>query len=313
MHRFLKEPLLHFLLLGVGLFIVYSWLNPTASEDLKRINVTRVDLITFMQYRARAISSDQVEEQLDQMSEDQLQQLVDDYVREEAMFREAKALGLDSFDYSAKRRLVQRLEYTLREISTEMALSEDDLQSFYQSHKVNYYKSPEITFTHVFVDSKKIDIARARREAKKTLQQLRQLQLPFHSAPAYGDRFLYHINYVDKGAEEVASHFGVDFQQQLFSLTEGTFNTWQGPFQSQHGFHLVKLARLKQGYQPELNEIRALLVADAEQAKLREVLDTKINDIVRGYSINLKKTQILPLPTANNKARTNPAALMDAS
>lgn len=304
MRSFLREPLLHFLLLGVGLFWIFNLLNPNAGDDPKRIDVSRADLLSFMQYRARVVDAERFEALLEQMSQVQLQQLIDDYVREEAMFREARALGLDAYDYLARRRLVQRLEYALSGLGVDMDLSEGDLQDYYEVNKSAYLKAPEITFTHVFISQKNKPHESALQEAQKILQRLRDQQIPFDRAPGYGDRFLYHTNYVDRVPDQVSGHFGPGFQQQVFALGEDSLNTWQGPLSSEYGLHLVLVTSLKQGYQPELNEIYNRVLAGARQEKLSKALDKAIATIVAGYRVNVQKekfeskssAETLPIP-----------------
>ena len=97
MQKILREPLVHFLVIGI------------AHHRLDQvIDVDRSSLLTFVQFRTRAIQPEIAAARLDAMSEAELERLIADYVREEALHREALALGVDKNDYVIKRRMVPR-------------------------------------------------------------------------------------------------------------------------------------------------------------------------------------------------------------
>ncbi len=55
MKKVLKDPLVHFLALGLGLFVLFDLVaSDEAAYDSKVIDVDRDTLLTFVQYRSRA-------------------------------------------------------------------------------------------------------------------------------------------------------------------------------------------------------------------------------------------------------------------
>ena len=112
MKSFLKEPLVHFLAAGLGLFVLFGIVNRDEPDaDPNVVTVDHDTLLTFVQYRIKAFNPTLAEEKLSSLSDDELQRLIDDYVREEVLHREAVALGLGEDDYIIRRRLVQKLEF----------------------------------------------------------------------------------------------------------------------------------------------------------------------------------------------------------
>ena len=109
--KFLKEPLLHFLIIGLGLFVLNGFINGSVSDDPRVITVDRPALLTYMQYRSKAFDPKRVEEALDSMDEKTRGRLIEEYVREEALHREALALELERNDYIIKKRLIQKKRY----------------------------------------------------------------------------------------------------------------------------------------------------------------------------------------------------------
>ena len=146
-----REPLLHFLTLGLMVFVVYEYcLEPPA--DPKRIHVSQENILAYMQYRAKSFDADNAQRQLESMSAANRAQLIDAYVREEVMYREAKALQLDKNDYHARQRLVQQMRYlTQRLVEKPSRLTDEELRRYRDAHEDRFIKPAHATFTHVFI------------------------------------------------------------------------------------------------------------------------------------------------------------------
>jgi hypothetical protein len=150
MRRILKDPLVHFLALGVALFVLFEVVgSDDAAYDSKVINVDRDVLLTFLQYRARAFEPGLAAEHLDKMSDAELEKLIGDYVREEALHREALSLGVDRNDYVIKRRMIQSIEFITDGLVTAVVeISDEDIADYYEANRDDYYVEPYVTFTH---------------------------------------------------------------------------------------------------------------------------------------------------------------------
>jgi hypothetical protein len=287
MTRLLKEPLLHFLLVGLGLFLLYDFVAGDQAEyDSRVIDVNRDTLLTFVQFRTRAFDPAISAQRLDAMSADELQALIDDYVREEALYREALALGTDKNDYIIKRRLIQSIEFiTSGFVTAAVDLSDKELRDYYEENRADYYVEPHVTFTHVFFnsDTRSIDEAIALAEAK--LAELNGAGVQFSQAPRHGERFPYFVNYVERTPAFLTSHFGTRMTKQLLAL-EPDESTWQGPFQSPYGAHVVLLVNRQEGRFPEFSEVEQLVRRDAEQAAIDKLNDQAIQAIVDTYEVN---------------------------
>jgi hypothetical protein len=286
--RLLKEPLVHFLLAGSALFVAFAYIAKENRNDASRRIVVESDrLLTFLQYNSRTLTPDGLEAGLDDLSVEELERLIDDFVREEALYRQARAVGLDTNDYALRQRIVRRLESINRMVvSSDIQLSEGDLEDYLAAHRDRYFVPPSITFTHVFfsVDRHGDDGADTLAHAK--LEELNKARIPFHGAPSHGDRFLYHHNYVNRAADEVASHFGSAMQRELFAR-EANDTQWIGPFRSPYGYHLVMVTAKTDGYTPSLDEVRRRVEADAFQARVQAELDRITGSIVDGYEVEL--------------------------
>ena len=286
--KFLREPLVHFLAAGLGLFVLFGLVN--RGDQVSDPNVITVDqeaLLTFIQYRIKAFNPDLAKNKLNALSDEELQRLIDDYVREEVLHREAIALGLDDDDYIIRRRLVQKLEF-ITEGFAEAGASMDEaaLQRYFDANKADYYVEPYVTFTHVFFQTEDRPREQARALADKELQRLNRNSVLFSDAPQHGDRFLYHVNYVERTPDYVGSHFGPPMAKALFELEPNEF-VWRGPFDSPYGVHLVLLTTNEPGREPELAELEGRVREDARRAKVREETEAAIADVVDAYDVRV--------------------------
>jgi len=220
MIKILKDPLVHFLVLGLGLFVLFDLVaSDDAAYDSRVINVDRDALLTFVQYRSRAFQPQAAAARLDGMSEEELEHLISDYVREEALHREAKALGVDKNDYIIKRRMIQSIEFiTDGFVTAAVDVSDDDLTAHYEANREIYYINPFVTFTHVFFDGERHNRNEALALATTKLRELNRQRVPFSAAPGHGDRFPYFVNYVERDPQFVASHFGLPMAEEVFAL-----------------------------------------------------------------------------------------------
>ncbi len=284
----LKEPLLHFLVAGLALFILFKVVSPDEtylSEDV--ILVDREALLTFIQYRAKAFQPEVAAARLDAMPEAERRRLIDDYVREEALHREALALGMDANDYIIKRRLIQKVEFLAQGFADAVGqIDEADLEAFYQENRDNYYVQPSVTFTHVFFDAelRGDDVAFA--TAREELVELNVDAVPFTDAPKHGDRFLYHLNYVERTPDFVASHFGAEMAREVFAL-EADDGVWRGPYRSPYGAHLVLVTKNQPGRTPALEEVHARVADDARRAQARRRMESALDEIVGTYEVRI--------------------------
>jgi hypothetical protein len=286
MTKILRDPLVYFLLVGLGLFVLFDVVaSDEAAYDSRVINVDRDALLTFVQYRSRAFEPQAAAARLDNMPEDELDRLIADYVREEALHREAKALGVDQNDYIIKRRMIQSIEFiTDGFVTAAVEVSAEDVSAYYEANRDDYYVSPYVTFAHVFIDGERHSRDQAFGLAQANLAELNEQQVPFSDAPRHGDRFPFFVNYVERDPQFVTSHFGVPMAEQVFALDPGD-TTWHGPFESEYGMHLVLLTRKVSGRYPELAEIEASVRDDTEREAIAAQKNKAIQAIVDTYEV----------------------------
>ena len=289
MKNFVKQPLFHFLLVGLGFFILFKILNPE-QENYKTIVVDKQSLLTHLQYRSKAFNNDVFEQRLAELPVEELELIINEFVREEVLYREAMALGLDQEDYIIKRRMIQKVEFMTEGVTDALVeLNDQELDQYYQENKDNYYFPPQVTFTHVFFEAEKWGKEKAAQKAEVEIKYLNRHSIPFEAATSRADRFHYHTNYVARDPEYVASHFGKSMSGQIFESTPS--DKWVGPFESLYGYHLVLLTSMSPGVYPDLIEIKEKVNEDARYWKKQQHHSKTIQSLVDTYEVKLEYQQ----------------------
>lgn len=287
--KLIRDPLLHFLFIGACLFGVYHLVSgDEVAKDGKTIVVDRDNLLTFIQYRSKAFNPALANQRLDSLSPTERKRLIHDYVREEALYREAQALGMNENDYIIRRRAVQKLEFIARGLAAQtVSLDIDKAHTYFNAHRQDYYEQPSYTFTHVFIKTDSPNSPAAQKRAVDLLQQLNGQQVAFSDAGRFGDRFLYNRNYVERTPDYIASQFGESFKQQLSRLKPDSQH-WRGPLKSSHGLHLVMLSAHRPGRVPTFAEVRPRVEEDFRRWQAQQKQELAIQKIVGQYHVEYR-------------------------
>ncbi len=268
----MRQPIVQFLLLGAIVYGLYLLSGAGGRQD-DTIVVTKNELLTFLQFRSRAFDEARAERAWNVMTREDRQQLIDDYVREEALYREALALGLDRDDFVIRQRLIQKVEFINQdEASSEP--SQAQIAEYFDRHIEDYRLPASVTFSHVFF--------RGDVDVSAVLAAL--TGKPAAEALTLGDRFPYHRNYSDSSPAEVIAHFGSDFAQRLFELP---VQTWRGPIRSAYGTHLVLIQRRVDSRMPELAEVQVRVTDDAARELAEKQLDAAVSGVVNQYEVEV--------------------------
>ena len=227
--RWAREPLLHFLVIGAALFVIYHWLNPTAanSDTSRRIELTNDDI--------RQLEISWTAQWQRPPTPEEMRNLVEDKVRQEILYREGLALGLDRDDTIVKRRLAQKMEFLADDVSALRDPSLDELKKWYAKNGSHFSLPSRITFRHLYFSPDKRG-AQARDAAASALAKLAGKTADAIDLTTLADSFMFQDHYGDRTPDQVANVFGTKFAEELFKLRPGE---WNGPVESGLGWHLV--------------------------------------------------------------------------
>ncbi len=279
--RFLREPLLHFLLIGAALFAVYAYFQPAVGgvEPPRQIALSLDDLSQLaLSFQAQWRRLPTPEE---------LSRLVEDRVREEVLYREALALGLDKDDSIVKRRMAQKMQFLAEDIAAAHEPSTEELKAWYAKNSEKFALSTRVSFRHAYFSPDRRG-PRAHEDAASTLGKLTGQPEDSPLAASLADAFMFQDYYGDRTSEQLAKEFGPQFAQAVAKLTPGS---WQGPIQSGYGWHLVFIDSVVPGRIPDFEEVEPE-VKTAWLTDQKEKAWRKASDEMRA-----KYTVLLPSPS----------------
>ncbi|ASP36088.1 hypothetical protein CHH27_24875 [Labrenzia sp. VG12] len=275
MSRFLRQPLLHFLVLGALIFVYYGAVVPSDPEPggdpSSEIAVTSLQLDRLnTEFQAIWQRAPTTAEQ---------QKLVDNFIREEVLVREALRLGLDRDDTVLRRRLVQKMDYLAASAARAQKPSEDDLTAHFEANRASYLRPGHVAFEQVFLGEIPDETVTA-----EILTKL-EAGVPFYEL---GKRTLLPSELGISARAKVDGLFGDGLFETLQLFETGN---WQGPVKSGYGFHLVRVTENRLPEKLTFEEARERVSEDwllqrYEQAKKdqQEALASQYRIIVEGQS-----------------------------
>jgi hypothetical protein len=226
LQRLLREPLLHFFVLGGGIFLLFGVTGDAERQQPDEIVVTtgQIDRLVkgWKKTRMRAPTAPELEG------------LVADYIREEIYYREALAMGLDSDDMIIRRRLRQKMEFLTEDLLRQAKPTQAELQTYLDENASAFVIEPRLTFRHVYFSVDKRG-EHANNNAITALASLREADVNIEIATR-GDPLPLARSYISLPASETRNLFGQNFATELLTLEQGR---WQGPVRSGYGLHLV--------------------------------------------------------------------------
>jgi peptidyl-prolyl cis-trans isomerase C len=286
MKRLLREPLIHFLLLGAILFGVYAYAERDHGgvEQSKQIRLTIGDLSQLVLVFRSQWRRDPTPEEL--------RQLVEEKVQEEVLFREALALGIDKDDTIVKRRMAQKMQFLAEDVAAAREPTLEELGTWYEANRDRFAFPPRVSFRHLYFSPDRRG-AHAHDDAAAALTKLSGQPEDSNLAATLADTFMFQEYYRDRAPEFLGKEFGPNFVLAVAKLSPGS---WQGPVESGFGWHLVFIDTLIPGRVPAFEEVEA----DVKTAWLAE---QKAQAWQKAYQdIRAKYTVLLPAPTESASA-----------
>jgi hypothetical protein len=283
--RWPREPLVHFLALGVALFALNALIarGDTAAEADRRVAVTEVEV--------RWLRDTWQSRWQRPPTETELRGLVDDYVRQEVLYREALAMGLDRDDEVIRRRMVQKIEFLTSDLASQVQPTETQLQAYFQEN-LDRYRIPERrSFAHVYFNLDQRGEA-ALGDAEQLLAELRSAP-PGAVRPAeLGDRFMLRHEYPLQREQDVSRIFGQRFAAALFELEPGA---WRGPIPSGYGAHLAYVREIEEPRVPGLDMVRGNVLQDYGSWLREQANDAMLAGVRSRYTVEIDEAAIRAL------------------
>jgi len=276
--KLIKEPLIHFLILGALLFALNNVVSDSSSTDTDNSIVISDTEVEWMQ-------SIWNKKWGRMPTEDELQGLIESYIREEVLYREGLAMGLDKDDTIIRRRLATKMEFLAKDIGQIVEPTELELQDYFKWNLDRYMDPAKVSFSHIYFNRDNRENALG--DAQVVLGKLRKNETVSAEDWELGDPFMLHYEYVHKTQTEVMQLFGSGFADAVFEITPGG---WQGPVQSGYGLHLVYIQDVVAAREPALEEVIDKVKNDLVNQRRTDSFETFYKSLRDKYEIEITTT-----------------------
>ena len=260
MISWLKDPVTSFVIAGTAIFLLSGMFSDSEISkvvELSDADVKRLSGIWQMQ-RSREPSSDE------------LNDLVEQFVKDEIYFRESQRLGLNVNDSIIRRRLVQKLTFLSEDIASSQPLDKTALQDFFARNKEDYRIPERRSFTHKYFSN----------EGRENPEQDAKAAL---DTEVKSDPFMLQTDYKGRTLGQIRGFLGSEFAEALKELEPSP--DWQGPLKSAYGWHTVKLHSVEPSYVPEFAVVAERVESDAAIAVRSNASETYYEELKGRYEI----------------------------
>lgn len=288
--RWLREPLLHFVLLGLALFAVYAYTHRgrLGIESSRQITLSLDELAQMDMYFESQWHR--------QPSTAEFQAMVEDKVREEVLYREALAMGLDKDDTIVKRRMAQKMQFLAEDVAAAHEPSTAELKAWFEKNTDKFALPSRYSFRHLYFSPDRRG-KNAQQDAANALAKIAGQPEDSKLAASLADSFMFQDYYGDRAPSAIAKEFGPPFAIALEKLKPGS---WQGPVESGYGWHLVFVDSVIPGRIPAFEEMEP----DVKTAWLAEQKSVAWK---KAYAeMRAKYIVLLPSPPDNEGAQAPP-------
>lgn len=246
MARLLKDPLVHFVLLGAAIFWLFAWLDEDARND-QRIVVPEAEIASLWQAMSMLSGTGP--------TETELRQLVEPRIREEVLYREALALGLDQNDSQIRQRLVEKMSFLSEDVVAADPPTADELAAFFEANRDDFVEPARLTLEQVYFSPSEhgADLADAAEAALARLQASQG-----EAAEVLGPDVTVRLH-EETTSDELRGELGEEFATSVMALPAD--GAWHGPIHSVFGLHLVRVTARTEARSPPLAEVRERVVA----------------------------------------------------
>jgi parvulin-like peptidyl-prolyl cis-trans isomerase-like protein len=273
MRRWLREPLVHFFCVGALLFGAYSGLHLGSTSRPNEIVVSRGQLQSLRLQFERVWQRPATQQEL--------QGLVDNWVKEEIFYREGIAMGLDRDDPVVRRRIGQKLEFIL-DSATPPAPTDAELQAWLDAHPHDYRIEPTYSLRQVYFDPA--------RHGDRLDAHIAAARRALASGKAFtADTTMLPMIMEGATASEVARVFGNEFSERLKAMS---FGGWQGPVPSSFGLHLVELTGHDAGRAAALADVRDRVERDLSRARAEQTNAAFYNRLRSSYAVRIEADDV---------------------
>jgi predicted ABC-type ATPase len=257
--RLFKEPLIQFLIIGAAIYGAYALFG--SPEEDYRDNIILVD-----SNRINAMISEWESRWQRPPTRQEIDGLIQQYIKEDVLYRQAVSMGLNEDDPITRRRMAQKLEFLTSDLAQLQEPAEGELETFFEENEAAYRDPDRISFSHIFIDPDARGDATLD-DADQLLAQLKAEGEPTEEMLQQGDRFMLQNYFAAASERDIRRQLGSGFAESVMALEPGQ---WHGPVLSGYGVHLVYVFAYQEAPAPQFEAVRERVLEDWHTVKREE-------------------------------------------
>lgn len=275
MKSIFKDPFVHFIGLGLLLFVGHSiWESSIAKSDNTIVIDDRLRTRLIAVFKA---------EQSRAPDDTELGTVIDGYVTEQALSREAMRAGLDDGDTIITRRLAQKMRFMLESNSFPADPGDAVLKAWQRDNPNDFIRPDARTISHVYISGST--------DAGNLMTRVKSLAGALKPQPknwaALGDPFMLQNQYGLLDDAAMGRVFGPAFTKSVMELPESP-GIWQGPVESAFGLHYVRIDRVRDREVLSFETARPDILKDWQNVTLDAENAYNIKAVIERYKVDVK-------------------------
>lgn len=295
--RLFKEPLIQFLIIGAAIYGAYAVFG--SPEEDYRDNIILVD-----SNRINAMISEWESRWQRPPTRQEIDGLIQQYIREDVLYRQAVSMGLNEDDPITRRRMAQKLEFLTSDLAQLQEPAEGELETFFEEFEENYRDPDRISFSHIFIDpdargDSTLD------DADELLAQLKAAGEPTEEMLQKGDRFMLQDYFAAATELDIRRQLGSGFAESVLALAPGQ---WHGPVLSGYGVHLVYVFAFEEAPAPKFEVVRERVLEDWHTVKREEFNQQFLESLKERFEIIVDELPVERLLDGQIEAAKNSEA-----
>ncbi|AWW32207.1 hypothetical protein DN752_19835 [Echinicola strongylocentroti] len=277
MKKWIKEPLIHFMALGAIIFLLFSLVNTSDGDERQIVidddRLEHINALWEIQWKRPATPTE-------------MQGLIENYIRQEVLYREALRMNLDHNDEVVKRRLSQKMEFMAGDLNKIVEpVTETKLKAYFEAHKEDYRIPPTYSFEHVLISAQDHDNPKNYATALMATVDASQMA----SLQGKGDHTMLPLRFENAGMATILKNLGSVFYDGLDPLPR---NQWAGPVKSGFGHHLVFITNKTNARIPELAEVKDKVIRDYEYTTEMATKDAVYQEMKDNYEVVVSSEEL---------------------
>ena len=267
-----REPLVHFLIAGLVVFLISSLRGPEIDPNSRKIVLNETQIEQLVSEWQKTWQREPTPTEVDA--------IIREFIKDEIYFREAIRLGLDKDDLVVRRRLRSKMEYLSNSAAESQIPSEKELQDWLDKNPLKYAIGANYSFEQIYFNA---DNEIEKRKRTNTILSSLKNGTDWQSL---SDDISLPAQMENEDIENIGKVFGEEFANNLGPLP---VKAWSEPIASGFGFHIVRILQKTEGRKPKLAEVRAEVERDwrAKTALLRE--QKSYQSLLDGYKIEIDR------------------------